>query len=105
MELLGCSDDSSRGDGFPAIARCAACAGVHTAQQDSTPLLAITGQVSSALLGTDAFQEIDITGVTLPITKHNYLVRSVDDLPYVFAEALYLAQSGRPGPVLIDLPK
>jgi len=78
---------------------------IADASMDSTPLLAITGQVSSALLGTDAFQEVDITGVTLPITKHNYLVKNIDELPYVFAEALHLAQSGRPGPVLVDVTK
>jgi len=72
---------------------------------DSTPLLAITGQVLSSLLGTDAFQETDITGITLPITKHNYLVDDVRDLPRVFDEAMYLAQSGRPGPVLVDVTK
>ena len=78
---------------------------IADASMDSTPLLAITGQVSSALLGTDAFQEVDITGVTLPITKHNYLVKQVDELPYVIAEALHLARSGRPGPVLVDVTK
>lgn len=78
---------------------------IADASMDSTPLLAITGQVSSALLGTDAFQEVDITGVTLPITKHNYLVKNVDALPYVIAEALHLARSGRPGPVLVDVTK
>jgi acetolactate synthase-1/2/3 large subunit len=72
---------------------------------DSTPLVVITGQVASKMLGTDAFQEMDITGITLPITKHNYLVHDVDDLPYVFREAFHLARSGRPGPVLIDVTK
>jgi acetolactate synthase I/II/III large subunit len=78
---------------------------IADASMDSTPLLAITGQVSSALLGTDAFQEVDITGVTLPITKHNYLVKNIDELPYVVAEALHLAQTGRPGAVLVDVTK
>jgi acetolactate synthase-1/2/3 large subunit len=75
------------------------------AWMDSTPLVAITGQVPRALLGKDAFQEVDITGITVPITKHNYLVTHADDLPYVFREAFHLAASGRPGPVLIDVTK
>jgi acetolactate synthase-1/2/3 large subunit len=78
---------------------------IADAYLDSTPLLVITGQVSSALLGTNAFQEIDITGVTLPITKHNYLVTDPKDIPSVIHEAMYLAQSGRPGPVLVDITK
>ena len=78
---------------------------IADAWMDSTPLVAITGQVSSALLGTDAFQETDITGITTPITKHNYLVKRVEDLAYVFHEAVHLASSGRPGPVLIDVTK
>jgi acetolactate synthase-1/2/3 large subunit len=72
---------------------------------DSTPLVAITGQVSSAVLGKDAFQETDITGITLPITKHNYRVTRADDLPSVFHEAFHIARTGRPGPVLIDVTK
>jgi acetolactate synthase-1/2/3 large subunit len=75
------------------------------AWMDSTPLVAITGQVPSALLGKDAFQETDITGITVPITKHNYLVKRIEDIPYVFHEAFHLASSGRPGPVLIDVTK
>jgi len=75
------------------------------AWMDSTPLVAITGQVSRALLGKDAFQEVDITGITVPITKHNYLVTHADELPYVFREAFHLAASGRFGPVLIDVTK
>ena len=75
------------------------------AWMDSTPLVAITGQVSSQLLGRDAFQEVDITGITVPITKHNYLVTDATELPYVFREAFHLASSGRPGPVLIDVTK
>ena len=75
------------------------------AWMDSTPLVAITGQVPRSLLGRDAFQEVDITGITVPITKHNYLVTHADELPYVFREAFFLAASGRPGPVLIDVTK
>jgi acetolactate synthase-1/2/3 large subunit len=76
-----------------------------TAQLDSSPVVAITGNVASALLGKDAFQEIDITGITLPMTKHNYLIRQADDIPRVVAEAFYIAQTGRPGPVHIDITK
>jgi acetolactate synthase-1/2/3 large subunit len=79
--------------------------GIATAMMDSSPIVCITGQVSSPLIGTDAFQETDITGITLPITKHNYLVTDVDDLAHTIHEAFYVARSGRPGPVLIDLPK
>jgi acetolactate synthase-1/2/3 large subunit len=75
------------------------------AMMDSTPILAITGQVGSHVLGKDAFQETDITGITMPITKHNYLVKRAEDLPYVFEEAIYIATTGRPGPVLIDVTK
>ncbi|MEP6780115.1 MAG: thiamine pyrophosphate-binding protein, partial [Gemmatimonadaceae bacterium] len=78
---------------------------IANAWMDSTPLVAITGQVSSALLGTDAFQETDITGITVPITKHNYLVTSARELPRVLREAFHLARSGRPGPVLVDITK
>ena len=79
--------------------------GIATAMLDSSPIVCITGQVPTPLIGSDAFQEVDITGITLPITKHNYLVTDVDDLAYVIHEAFYIARSGRPGPVLIDLPK
>ena len=79
--------------------------GIATAMMDSSPIVCITGQVPTAVIGSDAFQETDITGVTLPITKHNYLVTDVNDLAYVVHEAFYIARSGRPGPVLIDLPK
>jgi acetolactate synthase-1/2/3 large subunit len=79
--------------------------GIANAFMDSVPMVAITGQVPSVLMGTDAFQEVDIFGITLPIVKHSYVVRSPDDIPAIFAEAFALAQSGRPGPVLIDLPK
>ncbi len=78
---------------------------IADAWMDSTPLVAITGQVHSALIGTDAFQETDITGITVPITKHNYLVRDAAELPRVFAEAFHVASTGRPGPVLIDITK
>jgi acetolactate synthase-1/2/3 large subunit len=79
--------------------------GIANAFMDSVPLVAITGQVAAPLMGTDAFQEVDIFGITLPIVKHSYLIRRTEDIPQVFAEAFALAQSGRPGPVLIDLPK
>lgn len=79
--------------------------GIATAYLDSQPMLAITGNVSNASIGTDAFQEVDITGVTLPITKHNYFVRDVSRLQEVLREALELALSGRRGPVLVDIPK
>src|SRR5215204_5693923 len=79
--------------------------GIATAQLDSVPMVAITGNVPNALIGKDAFQEIDITGITLPMTKHNYLVRNADDIPHVVAEAFYLAAHGRPGPVHIDITK
>ena len=75
------------------------------AQMDSIPVVAITGQVGRALIGTDAFQEADISGITMPITKHNFLVRSGDDIPQVLAEAFHIASSGRPGAVLVDIPK
>ena len=79
--------------------------GMGTALLDSVPMVAITGNVPGALIGKDAFQEIDINGITLPMTKHNYLVRNADDLPRVFAEAFHIARTGRPGPVHIDITK
>src|SRR5512136_754363 len=79
--------------------------GIATAYMDSVPMVAITGQVNTFLIGKDAFQEADITGITLPITKHNYLLRSAKDITRVFREAFYIARTGRPGPVLIDLPR
>ncbi len=79
--------------------------GIATAMLDSSPILCITGQVGSKVIGTDAFQETDVTGVTLPITKHNYLVSDVDDVAPTIHEALYVARSGRPGPVLVDITK
>ncbi|AKK30414.1 acetolactate synthase large subunit [Mycobacterium sp. EPa45] len=75
------------------------------AQMDSIPVVAITGQVGRTLIGTDAFQEADISGITMPITKHNFLVRNGDDIPRVIAEAFHIAESGRPGAVLVDIPK
>jgi acetolactate synthase-1/2/3 large subunit len=79
--------------------------GIATAYMDSSPVVAITGQVPTTLLGKDAFQETDITGITLPITKHNYLVTRVEELAQVIKEAFHLARTGRPGPVLIDIAK
>jgi acetolactate synthase-1/2/3 large subunit len=79
--------------------------GIGTALLDSVPIVAITGNVPGALIGKDAFQEIDITGITLPMTKHNYLVRNADDIPRVIAEAFHIARTGRPGPVHVDITK
>jgi acetolactate synthase I/II/III large subunit len=79
--------------------------GIANAYMDSVPLVLITGQVASPFIGTDAFQEADITGITLPVTKHNYLVKNINDLPDVLSEAFYIASTGRKGPVLIDIPK
>ncbi len=78
--------------------------GIADAYMDSIPLVVITGQVKSFLIGNDAFQEADVTGITRPITKHNYLVKKVEDLPRVLKEAFYIATHGRPGPVLVDFP-
>ena len=79
--------------------------GIATAMMDSSPIVCITGQVPSAAIGSDAFQETDVTGVTLPITKHNYLVTDVEDIGPAMREAFYVARSGRPGPVLVDISK
>jgi acetolactate synthase I/II/III large subunit len=79
--------------------------GIATASMDSSPVVCITGQVGSKFLGTDAFQETDITGITLPITKHNYLVKSAEDIAPTIREAFYVARNGRPGPVLVDITK
>ena len=79
--------------------------GLATAMMDSSPIVAITGQVPIPAIGSDAFQETDVTGVTLPITKHNYLVTDVQDLAYTMKEAFHIARTGRPGPVLVDVPK
>ncbi|MCD1259403.1 biosynthetic-type acetolactate synthase large subunit [Paenibacillus athensensis] len=79
--------------------------GIATAYMDSVPLVVITGNVATSFIGTDAFQEADITGITMPVTKHSYLVRDVNDLPRVIHEAFHIANTGRKGPVLIDIPK
>jgi len=79
--------------------------GIANAYMDSVPMVAITGQVPRPLIGNDAFQEANITGITLPITKHNYLVTDVDDLPWIIKEAFHIASTGRQGPVLVDIPK
>ena len=79
--------------------------GIATAYMDSTPMVAITGNVTRPLLGKDSFQEVDITGITMPITKHNYIVKDIKDLQKIINEAFYIASSGRHGPVLIDIPK
>ena len=79
--------------------------GLATAMMDSIPIVCITGQVPSSVIGSDAFQEIDITGATLPVTKHNYLVMDINELAATIKEAFHVARSGRPGPVLIDIPK
>jgi len=79
--------------------------GIVTAYMDSIPMVVFTGQVTTALIGSDAFQEADITGITRPCTKHNFIVRKVEDLARTVKEAMYIARSGRPGPVLVDLPK
>lgn len=102
----------ARTQGKPAV--CMACSGpgatnlvtaIADARLDSIPLICITGQVPSSMIGTDAFQEVDTYGISIPITKHNYLVRDISDLPQVISDAFRIAQSGRPGPVWIDIPK
>ncbi|NPA40619.1 MAG: biosynthetic-type acetolactate synthase large subunit [Thermodesulfobacteria bacterium] len=79
--------------------------GIATAYMDSIPIVVLTGQVPTKLIGNDAFQEVDITGITRPITKHNFLVKKIEDLPRILKAAFYIAKTGRPGPVLVDLPK
>ncbi|MGZ4893601.1 MAG: biosynthetic-type acetolactate synthase large subunit [Halobacteriota archaeon] len=79
--------------------------GIATAYMDSVPLVAVTGQVTTDLIGKDAFQEADITGITQPITKHNYLIRDASEIPQTIKEAFHIASTGRPGPVLVDVPK
>ena len=76
--------------------------GIATAYMDSVPMVAITGNVARNLLGKDSFQEVDITGITMPITKHNYIVKDIKDLQKIIREAFYITKEGRPGPVLID---
>ena len=102
----------ARTQGNPAV--CMACSGpgatnlvtaIADARLDSIPLICITGQVPSSMIGTDAFQEVDTYGISIPITKHNYLVRDIAELPQVISDAFRIAQSGRPGPVWIDIPK
>lgn len=78
--------------------------GIATAYMDSVPMVALTGQVATPLIGKDAFQEVDITGATIPFTKNNYLIKDIKDIPHVVNDAFYIATTGRPGPVLIDLP-
>jgi len=78
--------------------------GIANAYLDSVPMVILTGQVATGLIGTDAFQEVDITGITAPVTKHNYLVKRVKDIPRIMKEAFYIARTGRPGPVLVDIP-
>jgi acetolactate synthase-1/2/3 large subunit len=79
--------------------------GIATAMMDSSPIVCITGQVPRGTIGSDAFQECDITGITLPVTKHNYLVSDIRELAYIIREAFHIARTGRPGPVLVDIPK
>ncbi|WP_033396832.1 biosynthetic-type acetolactate synthase large subunit [Thermodesulfobacterium thermophilum] len=79
--------------------------GIATAYMDSIPIVVLTGQVPTRLIGNDAFQEVDITGITRPITKHNFLVKRIEDLPTIIKAAFYIAKTGRPGPVLVDIPK
>ena len=81
-----------------------AVTGLTDALMDSVPIVCLTGQVPTHLIGNDAFQEADTTGITRPVTKHNYLVKDVNNLAHVMHEAFYVAAHGRPGPVLIDLP-
>ena len=78
---------------------------IADAWMDSTPLVCVTGQVRSHLIGTDAFQECDITGITIPIVKHSWLVQDVDQIPHVMKEAFHIARTGRCGPVLVDIPR
>ena len=78
--------------------------GIANAYMDSVPMVVMTGQVATHVIGTDAFQESDITGITIPVTKHNYLVTDPADIPEVMAEAFHIASTGRPGPVLVDIP-
>lgn len=78
--------------------------GIATAYMDSIPIVAITGQVRSPLLGKDSFQEVDIVGITLPIVKHSYIVKYPEELVSIIKEAFYIARTGRPGPVIIDIP-
>ena len=82
-----------------------ALTGLATAYSDSIPIVLISGQVATSLIGTDAFQEIDAIGISRPCVKHNYLVKTIEELPRILKEAFYIARSGRPGPVHVDVPK
>lgn len=106
------ADGYARATGQPGVALVTsgpgatnAVTGIATAFMDSIPMIILTGQVSTDLIGLDSFQEVDIFGMTMPITKHNYIVREISDLPRIMNEAFHVATTGRPGPVLIDLPK
>lgn len=108
------ADGYSRASGGERVGVCIATSGpgatnlvtgLATAMMDSVPMIAITGQVPTAAIGSDAFQETDVTGVTIPVTKHNYLVTDIEELAYSIKEAFHIARTGRPGPVLIDIPK
>ncbi|MEF2965781.1 biosynthetic-type acetolactate synthase large subunit [Paenibacillus sp. M1] len=106
------ADGYARATGKPGVALVTsgpgatnAVTGIATAYMDSVPMVVLTGQVATDLIGLDSFQEVDIFGMTMPITKHNFLVMNLSDLPRIINEAFYIAASGRPGPVLIDLPK
>jgi len=108
------ADGYSRASGGERVGVCIATSGpgatnlvtgMATAMMDSVPMIAITGQVPTAAIGSDAFQETDVTGVTIPVTKHNYLVTDIEELAYSIKEAFHIARTGRPGPVLIDIPK
>src|SRR5277367_3872007 len=79
--------------------------GLADAYMDSIPLVALTGQVSTTMIGNDAFQEADVVGITRPCTKHNYLVKDIKDLARIIKEAFFIASTGRPGPVIVDIPK
>src|ERR1700690_2855831 len=79
--------------------------GILTAMMDSVPMIVLTGQTITSMLGKDAFQEADISGITMPVVKHSYLVKNTNDIPRIVKEAWHIAHTGRPGPVLIDLPK
>lgn len=106
------ADGFARAGGMPGVClatsgpgACNLVTGIATAFMDSIPMIAVTGQVPTSMIGTDAFQEADITGITRSVTKHNYLVRRISDLPGIVDEAFHIATHGRPGPVLIDIPK
>ncbi|MGH7889054.1 MAG: thiamine pyrophosphate-binding protein, partial [Thermodesulfobacteriota bacterium] len=106
------ADGYARASGRPGVVLCTSgpaatntVTGIATAQMDSSPVVVFTGQVPTPYLGSDAFQEADHIGITRPCTKHNYLVRKTADLPRAMKEAFHIATTGRPGPVLVDMPK